>query len=50
MMIEEYVRETYKRRFKNKPVIVTENNACYFVTHHIDASPIVLSKTQWQKN
>lgn len=50
MMIEEYVRETYKRRFKNKPVIVTENNACYFVTHHIDASPIVLSKTQWQIN
>jgi hypothetical protein len=48
-MIEDYVRNTYKSRFKDKPVIVTENDVCYFVTEHVDASPIVLSKSQWRQ-
>lgn len=42
--IEDYVRQTYKRRFKDKPVFITEGEACYFVTEHMDASPIILSK------
>jgi hypothetical protein len=50
MMIEEYVRKTYKKRFKDKPVLITEKDNCYMVTHHKDASPIILSKTQWQTN
>ncbi len=48
IQIEEYVRQTYKQRFKDKPVLVTENDACFMVTHHVDASPIVLSKNQWR--
>ena len=48
IQIEDYVRQTYKQRFKDKPVLVTEKNNCYMVTHHIDASPIILSKTQWK--
>lgn len=47
--IEDYVRQTYKRRFKDKPVFITEGEACYFVTEHMDASPIILSKTQWKE-
>lgn len=48
IQIEEYVRQTYKQRFKDKPVLITENDACFIVTHHEDASPIILSKTQWR--
>lgn len=50
IMIEEYVRQAYKERFKDKPVLITEKDSCYMVTHHVDASPIILSKTQWQTN
>jgi hypothetical protein len=48
IQIEEYVRQTYKQRFKDKPVLITEKDSCFMVTHHIDASPIILSKTQWK--
>ena len=48
IQIEDYVRQTYKQRFKDKPVLVTEKDNFYMVTHHADASPIVLSKTQWK--
>ena len=48
IQIEDYVRQTYKKRFENKPVIITENDACYMVTHHEDASPIILGKSQWR--
>ena len=48
IMIEDYVRQTYKKRFKDKPVLITEKDSCYMVTHHKDASPMILSKTQWQ--
>jgi len=41
--IEDYVRQTYKR-FKDKPVFITEGDVCYFVTEHMDASPLILSK------
>ncbi len=46
--LEEYVRKTYPKRFQNKKVIITENDVCYMVTHHIDASPIILGKNQWK--
>tara|TARA_A200000159_G_C7198019_1_gene286586 strand:+ start:400 stop:543 length:144 start_codon:yes stop_codon:yes gene_type:complete len=42
--IEDYVRQTYKKRFKDKPVFITEGDVCYFVTEHMDASPLILSK------
>ena len=42
--IEEYVRKNYPTRFKDKKVIITENEVCYMVTHHVDASPIILGK------
>lgn len=48
-MIEDYVRQTYKKRFKDKPVFITEKESCYMVTHHMDASPIILSKTHWKQ-
>jgi|TARA_R110000824_G_C14849098_1_gene639888 hypothetical protein len=48
IQIEEYVRQTYKQRFKDKPVLITEKDACFMVTHHEDASPIILSKTHWR--
>ena len=48
IQIEEYVRQTYKQRFKDKPVLITEKDACFMVTHHEDASPIILSKTNWR--
>ena len=47
-VLEEYVRKTYPKRFENKKVIITENDACYMVTHHVDASPIILGKNQWK--
>ena len=46
--IEEYVRQTYKKRFKDKPVFITEKDECFMVTHHLDASPIILSINQWR--
>ena len=30
IQIEEYVRQTYKKRFKDKPVLITENDACLY--------------------
>ena len=48
IQIEEYARQTYKQRFKDKPVLITEKDACFMVTHHEDASPIILSKTHWR--
>jgi hypothetical protein len=29
-------------------VFITEKDECFMVTHHLDASPIILSKNQWR--
>ena len=39
-----YVLENYPKTFKNKPIIITENEVCYFVSTNKDASPLILSK------
>ena len=39
-----YVLEKYPKTFKNKNIIVEENDACYFVSTNKDESPLILSK------
>ncbi len=40
----DYVLEKYPRTFKNKQVLVEENDVCYFVSTNKDESPLILSK------
>ena len=42
--IIEYAKSAYPTRFKNVEPIVEEYESHYKVYHHIDASPIILSK------
>jgi len=39
-----YVLEKYPKTFKNKNIIVEENDTCYFVSTNKDESPLILSK------
>ena len=39
-----YVLEKYPKTFKDKNIIVEENNTCYFVSTNKDESPLILSK------
>jgi hypothetical protein len=39
-----YVLNKYPKTFKDKEIIVKENNACYFVSTNKDESPLILSK------
>jgi|TARA_E500000318_G_C3387124_1_gene144500 hypothetical protein len=39
-----YVLEKYPKTFKNKTILVEENDACYFVSTNKDESPLILSK------
>ena len=39
-----YVLEKYPKTFKNKTILVAENDACYFVSTNKDESPLILSK------
>jgi hypothetical protein len=40
----DYVLQKYPKTFKNKEILVEENNACYFVSTNKDESPLILSK------
>ena len=40
----DYVLEKYPKTFKNKEILVEENDACYFVSTNKDQSPLILSK------
>ncbi len=40
----DYVLEKYPKTFKNKQILVEENNTCYFVSTNKDESPLILSK------
>ena len=40
----DYVLEKYPKTFKNKKVLVEENDVCYFVSTNKDESPLILSK------
>lgn len=42
--LEAYVRKRYPRTFKNKPVIITEEENFITIKYNKDASPIILSK------
>ena len=39
-----YVLEKYPKTFKNKTILVEENDACYFVSTNKDESPLILRK------
>jgi hypothetical protein len=39
-----YVLEKYPKTFKNKNIIVEDNDTCYFVSTNKDESPLILSK------
>ncbi len=40
----DYVLAKYPKTFKNKQILVEENDACYFVSTNKDESPLILSK------
>jgi hypothetical protein len=40
----DYVLEKYPKTFKNKEILVEENDACYFVSTNKDESPLILNK------
>jgi hypothetical protein len=40
----DYVLEKYPKTFKNKEILVEENDTCYFVSTNKDESPLILSK------
>jgi|TARA_R100001460_G_scaffold92673_1_gene134567 hypothetical protein len=40
----DYVLKNYPKTFKNKNIVVMENDVCYFVSTNKDASPLILSK------
>tara|TARA_B100001057_G_scaffold207884_1_gene208553 strand:+ start:1315 stop:1476 length:162 start_codon:yes stop_codon:yes gene_type:complete len=42
--LEEYIRKHYPRMFKNKPVIIEEQEKFITVKYNKDASPVILSK------
>ena len=42
--LEEYARKRYPKTFKNKPVIITEEENFITIKYNKDASPIILSK------
>lgn len=47
----DYVLAKYPKTFKDKEIIVHENDACYFVSTNKDESPLILSKNMSkQKN
>ena len=42
--IEEYVRNKYPKTFKNKEIIITENQSFYLIKTNKDASPLIINK------
>ena len=40
----DYVLEKYPKTFKDKQILVEENDTCYFVSTNKDESPLILSK------
>ena len=43
--IEEYVRNKYPKTFKDKNIMVTENQSFYLIKRNKDESPLILSKS-----
>lgn len=42
--VKAYVLEHYPKQFKDKPILITEGDVCYFITTSPDKSPLILSK------
>ena len=42
--VEEYVRKKYPKTFKDKEIIITENQSFYIIKTNKDASPLILNK------
>lgn len=42
--IEQYVKDKYPNKFKDKNVLIKETSGIYFVSTHKDESPIILNK------
>ena len=40
----DYVLVKYPKTFKDKEIMVKENDTCYFVSTNKDESPLILSK------
>ncbi len=40
----DYVLKKYPKTFKDKQILVEENDTCYFVSTNKDESPLILSK------
>jgi len=40
----DYVLAKYPKTFKDKKILLKENDACYFVSTNKDQSPLILSK------
>jgi len=47
--LEAYVLEHYPKLFKDKPILITEGEVCYFFTTGPDKSPLILSKNVLSK-
>jgi hypothetical protein len=41
--VQEYVYKNYKS-YEGKELIIKENDACFFILKHKDASPLILGK------
>ena len=42
--LKAYVLEHYSKTFKDKPILITEGEVCYYITTGPDKSPLILSK------
>lgn len=42
--VEEYVRENYKKLYKDKPLMIQEFDSYFTVKSNKDESPLILSK------
>lgn len=43
--VKAYVLKHYPNMFKDKPIIITEGEVCYYITTGPDKSPLILGKT-----
>ena len=42
--LKAYVLEHYPKTFKDKPILITEGEVCYYIATGPDKSPLILSK------
>jgi hypothetical protein len=42
--LKAYVLQHYSKTFKDKPILITEGEVCYYISTGKDKSPLILSK------